>query len=285
MTIKTGMTIEDYIKKATGRYHVVRQDLKPQKETQGASSDFNGILSTFRKPSRQSDPKTTKGLSVADYRLHPAASPYPLSSKITSSESETISASSSKAMSPKEASEYFLGPDTLNMPHLSAAAADEAARTTALSGTGNSSGSQQQGFGKNMSSSQFTVANPAIEKAIRDAAAQYQLSPKLIRGVIKAESNFDAHAVSPAGAQGLMQLMPATAKDLGVKNPFDIRQNIDGGVRYLKKMLDMFDGNVRQALSAYNAGPETVKRYNGNVPYRETRQYVDRVIGQIETAV
>ncbi|MDO9111376.1 MAG: lytic transglycosylase domain-containing protein, partial [Desulfatirhabdiaceae bacterium] len=115
--------------------------------------------------------------------------------------------------------------------------------------------------------------------------AQYQLSPKLIKGVIKAESNYDVNAVSPAGAQGLMQLMPGTAKELGVENPFDIKQNIDGGVRYLKKMMDMFDGNVRQALSAYNAGPGTVKRYNGNVPYSETRQYVERVIDQIKTAV
>ncbi|MBI5590555.1 MAG: lytic transglycosylase domain-containing protein [Deltaproteobacteria bacterium] len=124
-----------------------------------------------------------------------------------------------------------------------------------------------------------------IEKAIQDAAVQYQLSPKLIKGVIKAESNYDANAISPAGAQGLMQLMPGTARDMGVSNPFDIKQNIDGGVRYLRKMMDMFGGNVRKALSAYNAGPETVKRYNGDVPYSETRQYVDRVIDNTKTAV
>ncbi len=76
MAIESKMTIEDYMKKASGRYKVVRQDLKPQKETQAASSDFNGILSTFKKPSRQLEPKTTKGLSVADYRLRPVSSSY-----------------------------------------------------------------------------------------------------------------------------------------------------------------------------------------------------------------
>ena len=85
-------------------------------------------------------------------------------------------------------------------------------------------------------------------------------------------------AVSRAGAQGLMQLMPATAKELGVTKPFDIDQNIDGGSRYLRKMLDTFDGDVKQALAAYNAGPGTVRKYAGNVPYPETIQYIDRVL-------
>jgi len=100
----------------------------------------------------------------------------------------------------------------------------------------------------------------------------------LIRGVIQAESNFRVGAVSRAGAQGLMQLMPSTAKELGVTKPFDIDQNIDGGARYLRKMLDRFGGDVKLALAAYNAGPGTVRKYAGNVPYRETIQYVDRVL-------
>jgi len=117
-----------------------------------------------------------------------------------------------------------------------------------------------------------------IEKSIQKAARKYNLSPGLIRGVIQAESNFRVGVVSRAGAQGLMQLMPATAKELGVTKPLDIEQNINGGARYLRKMLDHFGGDVKLALAAYNAGPGTVRKYAGNVPYRETIQYVDRVL-------
>jgi soluble lytic murein transglycosylase-like protein len=117
-----------------------------------------------------------------------------------------------------------------------------------------------------------------IERTVQKAATKYNLAPELITAVIRAESNFEISAVSSAGAQGLMQLMPATAKELGVKNPFDIEQNIDGGTKYLRQMLDRFGGNVRKALAAYNAGPGTVIKYNGRVPYPETRQYVKRVM-------
>lgn len=117
-----------------------------------------------------------------------------------------------------------------------------------------------------------------ISQNVQKAAAKYNLPAELINGVIRAESNFKVKAVSLAGAQGLMQLMPETAKELGVKNPFDIAQNIDGGAKYLRKMLDRFDGNIRKALAAYNAGPGTVIKYSGRVPYPETRQYVRRVL-------
>jgi len=117
-----------------------------------------------------------------------------------------------------------------------------------------------------------------IEQTVKKAAAKYNLPPELITAVIRAESNFKVSAVSSAGAQGLMQLMPATARELGVKNPFDIGQNIDGGAKYLRKMLDRFGGSLRKALAAYNAGPGTVMKYDGRVPYRETRQYVRRVM-------
>ena len=118
-----------------------------------------------------------------------------------------------------------------------------------------------------------------IESCIHKAAQKYNLPANLLRGVIRAESNFQVKAVSHAGAQGLMQLMPGTAKELGVDNPFDIEQNIDGGARYLRKMLDSFGGDIKVALAAYNAGPGTVEKYGGNVPpYQETKQYIDRVL-------
>jgi Transglycosylase SLT domain len=117
-----------------------------------------------------------------------------------------------------------------------------------------------------------------IETSIQQAANKYNLPPGLIKGVIRAESNFRADAVSPAGAQGLMQLMPATAKELGVIKPFDIDQNIDGGSRYLRKMLDSFNGDIKLALAAYNAGPGTVRKYDGDVPYPETIKYIERVL-------
>jgi soluble lytic murein transglycosylase-like protein len=117
-----------------------------------------------------------------------------------------------------------------------------------------------------------------IEAGITKAAERYDLPEALIRAVVQAESGFKVRAVSPAGARGLMQLMPGTAKEMGVTDPFDIEQNIDGGSRYLRTMLDRFDGDVRLALSAYNAGPGTVAKYNGRVPYAETRNYVDRVL-------
>ena len=287
MGIQSKMTIEDYMKNASGRFKVVRQDLKPQRETQtSSSSDFNGILSTFKKPSNQSEPKTMpktmKGLSVADYRSHPV--PYNQPAKQLPANAK---ASDQDTSTHKEASEHLFGYETpiTRIPIYMEAGADGRIKNTPPSSLTNSLNTLSPPSGKGASQIRSSATIQKIDKAIQDAAAQYQLSPKLIKGVIKAESNYDANAVSPAGAQGLMQLMPGTAKDLGVTNPFDIKQNIDGGVRYLKKMMEMFGGNVKQALSAYNAGPGTVKRYNGDVPYSETRQYVDKVIDNTKAAV
>jgi Transglycosylase SLT domain len=118
-----------------------------------------------------------------------------------------------------------------------------------------------------------------IESSIHRAARRYSLPPGLIKGVIRAESNFQVGAVSQAGAQGLMQLMPATAKALGVRNPFNIDENIDGGARYLRQMLDSFGGDVKVALAAYNAGPGAVEKYGGRIPpYQETERYINRVL-------
>lgn len=117
-----------------------------------------------------------------------------------------------------------------------------------------------------------------ISASIDRAATQFGLPSALINAVVKAESNYQVRALSPAGARGLMQLMPATARELGVTDPYDIDQNIRGGAKYLRSMLDRFDGDLNLALSAYNAGPGTVARCAGNVPYAETRTYVQRVL-------
>jgi hypothetical protein len=112
---------------------------------------------------------------------------------------------------------------------------------------------------------------------ITAAAAQHGVSVDLVRAVIQAESDYDHLAVSSKGAQGLMQLMPDTGRRMGVANAFDARQNIFGGVRYLRLLLDMFQGDVRLATAAYNAGPNAVVRYGGVPPYRETRGYVQKI--------
>jgi soluble lytic murein transglycosylase-like protein len=109
------------------------------------------------------------------------------------------------------------------------------------------------------------------------AAAKYGIDPALLRGLIRQESNFDPNAGSPAGAQGLCQLMPGTAAALGCTNPRDPVQNIDAGAKYLRQQLDAFGGDVTKALAAYNAGPGAVQRYGGVPPYAETQNYVRQV--------
>jgi soluble lytic murein transglycosylase-like protein len=117
-------------------------------------------------------------------------------------------------------------------------------------------------------------ANQAYDDIIQEAAARYDMDPNLIHAVMQAESAFHPYAVSRAGAEGLMQLMPELSDEMGVSDAFDPRDNIMGGVRYLKRLLDHHDGNLDLALASYNAGPGNVERYGGVPPFRETRNYV-----------
>ncbi len=120
-------------------------------------------------------------------------------------------------------------------------------------------------------------ARASVQEMVRRYAVMFNLEEALIRAVIKAESNYNPRAVSRKGALGMMQLIPETARLMEVHDPMDPDQNIRGGSRYLRQMLDRFEGDLELALAAYNAGPGTVTRYGGIPPFEETRTYVERV--------
>ena len=117
-----------------------------------------------------------------------------------------------------------------------------------------------------------------IMDIIDKACEKYDMDSKLVKALVKQESGFKPDAKSKAGAMGLMQLMPKTAESLGVKDPYNPEENVDGGVRYLKQMLEKFNGNKILALAAYNAGPNAVKKYDGVPPYKETQNYVKSIL-------
>lgn len=121
------------------------------------------------------------------------------------------------------------------------------------------------------------LADESLSSLITNAAKKYQVDPKLVSAVAEVESGGRQEATSAAGAVGVMQLMPDTAASLGV-NPYDKRENVEGGAKYLKEMLDLFGGDVKKAVAAYNAGPAAVKNYGGVPPYKETQNYVNKVL-------
>lgn len=125
---------------------------------------------------------------------------------------------------------------------------------------------------------QKASATKSMDDIFDQASAAYGVPVSLLKAIGKAESNFDSKAVSGSGAQGVMQLMPRTAQSLGVKDPFDAEQNIMGGAKYISQMLERYDGNTKLALAAYNAGSGNVAKYGGIPPFKETQEYVTKVM-------
>lgn len=157
------------------------------------------------------------------------------------------------------------------------AAGFESVMAEALAAPGKGARASAEGTAPKADAAEPVPADRAYLGLIREAARKYGVDPGLVSAVAEVESGFSRDAVSPAGAVGVMQLMPETAASLGV-NPYDPAQNIDGGTRYLKEMLDAFGGDVRKAVAAYNAGPEAVRGYGGVPPYGETQRYVSSVL-------
>jgi soluble lytic murein transglycosylase-like protein len=129
-----------------------------------------------------------------------------------------------------------------------------------------------------LAGSSASSKNTSFESLIQQAGDKYGVDPDLVKAVIQNESAYDPTAISSAGAMGLMQLMPDTAANLGVENPMNPAENIDGGVKLLRELLNQFGGNVTNTIAAYNAGPGAVQQYGGVPPYQETQLYVNRVL-------
>jgi hypothetical protein len=261
MVPKTQWTIQDYLKHAGMAANGLRHK-RTAESTANVRQDFSRVLADSQAESQKRVKASGGGRRIADYLKTPVVAKTPRSwDRMPSATLSVVGQTDAPSLSPA------------GQP----ATPEPCPQTTGPDGTPSS---------PSIPSTLQLARQPApahndaqrIDASIEKAASDYDLPAELICGVIQTESNFKVRAVSPAGAQGLMQLMPATARELGVDDPFDIEQNIDGGARYLRQMLDMFGGDLKQALSAYNAGPGTVLKYDGHVPYPETRHYVRKVM-------
>jgi soluble lytic murein transglycosylase-like protein len=264
MASENNLTIRDYFDRVMGGRLRTKKKLSATRTGSSAPGGFHQILSS-RSARETGKPRAESGgLKASDYLARPVHAKSKLKPR-------PAFAAAKKTLS---------GPDIFAGPPALEASGASTPKTPASDRPLQHDAARLRAAGRRSLHSQAGVKeHQHIKTSIVKAAQKYDLPVNLITSVIRAESNFDARAVSRAGAQGLMQLMPETARALGVKNPFDVEENIDGGSRYLRKMLDSFGGDIKLALAAYNAGPEAVIKYGGTVPpYRETQQYVKRVL-------
>ena len=256
------LTIRDYLAQSGKTKDITRRPKISSLRPDAASDPFTRLLTSSMHRTKRSPSPSVKGLTALDYLANPIA----VIQRAQRKNNNTPPITSVKEEGPNP---------------LVTSAAPSASPANPTAGDANRAISIERPS-RQVNTRSSTPGNASdsetIDLCIREAADKYNIAPNLIRAVVKAESNYKINAISRAGAQGLMQLMPDTARELGVNDPFDIRQNIDGGTRYLRQMLDLFDGDIRKALSAYNAGPGNVIKYGGQVPFSETKQYVTRVL-------
>lgn len=206
--------------------------------------------------------------AVQSFSTNSSADPNGFQALLSQLMTEGMSGLNSPASGSSSGSLFYHGVNPVYMPAVMPAL-PTAETITAMTGAPQNTGGQYKG---------------KYEDLIQQAADKYQLPAKLIAAVIKQESNFNNSVTSHAGAAGLMQLMPGTAKYIGVTDRFDPKQNIMGGSKYLRRMLDQF-GSLETALAAYNAGPGNVKKYGGIPPFKETQQYVKKVMNNYHQMV
>lgn len=262
--MKTQMTIADYFDKA--RFQMIKGNMggDGDNSNQSARNEFENVLKRVSAGQEISAPATLWKRNLADYRANAIRT-------------------MARTMPPEATSDLAAAGETVVKSEITTQKAHERPLNAFKRDT--SDPEQHEVDKPSDTLPDKTTRRQRIDSCIENTALKYNVPKELIQSVIQAESGFRTNVVSQCGAIGLMQLMPGTARDLGVSNPFDVEQNIDGGTRYLKKMLDRFDGDVKLALAAYNAGPGAVEKYGGLPPYRETRRYVQRVLNDYQENV